>query len=111
MMPAGRRPRLRTPTSRLSAAAIAPALSMNVSFGNHAPSENCHTGLAVSRMLPWLRWSCHQMVYSSDTWSAGGLFRSKLRPEGNSSFLSVAYRKYSDTVEIAEKDQKAALNR
>src|SRR5215467_8920143 len=111
MTPARRRPWLRTPTVRLMTAAAPPAISMNVSLGSHAPSENCHTGLDVSRMLPWPRWICHQIVYSSETWSAGGLFRSKLSPDGRSSFLSVAYRKYREMVDTVENEKKPVLNR
>src|ERR1700732_2552731 len=102
MMDSGRRPLLRKPIARVIAAAAAPAARMNLSFGSQAPSENCQTGLDASRMLPCERCICHQMVYSSDTWSAGGVFRSKLSPEGSNSFFNVAYRKYRDTVEIAE---------
>src|SRR2546421_10943243 len=109
MTPCRQRPPLSMPIVRFAIAAAAPATRMKVSFGSHAPSENCQTGLDVSRMLPCERCSCHQMVYRSDTWSAGGLFRSKLKPEGNSSSFSVAYRKYREMVEIAENDQKPAL--
>src|SRR6266851_6943186 len=111
MMPARRRPLLRSPTVRLMTAAAPPAARMNVSLGSQAPSENCHTGLDVSRMLPCERCNCHQIVYSSETWSAGGVFRSKLRPVGNNSSLRVAYRKYRDMLETTENDQNPTPKR
>src|SRR5437588_1026508 len=111
MTPDRRRSLLCRPTVRLITAAAAPATRMNVSFGSQAPSENCQTGLEVSRMLPCERCICHQIVYSSETWSAGGVLRSKLRPEGNNSFLSVAYRKYRDMLETIENDQKPTPKR
>src|SRR5215469_6923957 len=111
IIPSRRWPLERTPTTRLMAAATEPTRRMNVSFGSHAPRPNLQTGLLVSRMLPSPRCNCHQIEYSSETWSAGGLLRSKLNPDGSNSFFSVAYRKYSETMDPAEKHQNPALKR
>src|SRR5438128_5313805 len=100
MTPCRQRPPLSMPIVRLTTAATPPATRMKVSFGSHAPSENCQTGLELSRMLPCERCICHQIVYSSDTWEAGGLVRSKMKPDGNSSFIRVASRNIGEDVDV-----------
>src|SRR4051794_17399900 len=58
-----------------------------------------------------VRCSCHQTVYSNETWSAGGAERLKSSPAGNSSFLIWANSTYTATGVAAQNHQKLALNR